>query len=242
MSNKIHKKIHKKFHKKLSNKNLKKKVMSSINKKIDIDELETSFYTSETKTETETDSNNKSHFKVNHKKHYPVNNSYPLSNLGYNMPNPAYSAQVIRRPDDNKYFHNYTYDYNVQVNKPVLTYSNYVTRLEEKNINNKERIYHEKLNQKYFYYNGTYELLDNKPSVLALQSNINYPISMINSNNLTPNLNNIQSYTNSSAYYGVQAKTLPGQNLIANMNAEKTKAINANINNPAYFNYGQYYY
>jgi len=272
-------KSHKKDLKHKSHKKLKQKAIAKIYEKIDSNELDTSLYTSSTNTNTNTklntntntntNTNNDSHFNFELKKNYPVNNSYPFANLGYNLPKPTYSAQVIRRPDDNKYFHNYRYNYNVQVNKPTLTYDNYVTRLAQKNMSNKERAYYEKLNQKYYYYNGNYELANNNPPVLQLQANIEYPMysggpmvgetngqigytpqptqsaqstQVPNPNGFGLNSGNVQIYGNSPAYTGVQAKTLPGQDLIANINAQKTKAANANINNPAYFNYGQYYY
>ena len=40
--------------------------------------------------------------------------------------NSAYSVQKIKRPDDTPYYNNYTYNYNVDVKKPQLTYDNYM--------------------------------------------------------------------------------------------------------------------
>ena len=225
---------------------------------------ETSLYTSEI--------NPQPILNVNYEqKRMPVNNSYPMGNLGYNFPNPNYSAQVIRRPDDNKYFHNYRYNYNVQVNKPVMTYDNYITHLALKNMTPQEQRYYAKLNQKYYYYNGHYDIEGGKQNVVALQANLNYPTYMggpavgeINGQaGYTPqptksapsvnpydsiglNTTGIQIYGNSPAYYGVQSKTLPGQNLVSNLNMNTYNANNIpnnnNAYNPAYSNYGQYYY
>jgi hypothetical protein len=189
-------------------------------------------------------------------------NSYPFQNLGYNFPNPSYSVQIKRRPDD-KYFKNYKYDYNVQVNKPVLTYDNFITQEALKNMTPAEYRYYNQFQEKYYIYNGNYEVANQKPLVLAIQSNLNYPVysgpnavefnaNMYQNNTPSQNSNqnvisgfntgNVQIYGNSPAYTGVQAKTLPGQNLIAQQNFTQTKANNANINSPAYGNYGNYFY
>lgn len=239
MSNKHKKNLKHKTHKKTSHINLKEKVKVHIGKKCDLNEFDTSIFESNSYNHRELN------YKFEHKKINPPTNSYPYANLGYNFPNPSYSAQVIRRPDDNKFFHNYIYNYNVQINKPTLTYNNYVAHLAQKNMSNKERKYYEKINQQYFYYNGTAEVVDNKPVVLSLQTNLNYPTyangptvgemngqigynqqvqripskPMINSNDLIGlNNGNVQIYTNSPAYYGVQSKSLPFQNSIPNIN------------------------
>ena len=257
MGNKYKKVSKHKSHKKLSDKIIKK-VKVHILKKCDKNELDTSIFESNSNIYPELNYNFK------HKKNNLSINSLPLANLGYNFPNPLYSTQIIRRPDDNKYFHNYIYDYNVQVNKPILTYENYVTQLAQKNMSNQERKYYEKLNQKYFYYNGTYEIVDNKPIVLALQSNLTYPlydsgpivgetngqigqngtqsykhlpVPMVNSNDLIgTNNGNIQTYANSPAYYGVQSKTLPGQQLIPNLTKNTYNGNNIPNNNNQFFN------
>jgi hypothetical protein len=219
--------------------------------------------------ESDSDSDSNTHLKNKNigKKFIPVTNSYPFANLGYGYPNPAYSIQVNKKPDDNKYFHNYKYTYNVQVNKPVLTYNNFITQRKLNNITPQEHKYYQQFQQQSYNFNGHYEVANHKPTVLALQANLGFPMysggpavgetngqigytpqptqstQSINPNSLIGlNSGNVQVYKNSPAYTGVQAKTLPGQNLIANMNAEQTKANNANINNPAYFNYNQYYY
>lgn len=196
-----------------------------------------------------------------------VINSYPYQNLGYNFPIPAYSVQIKKKQDETKYFRNYHYDYNVQVNKPVMTYDNFITQQSSKNMSQLEHRYYNQMNQQYYMFNGNYEVANNKPIKLALQAGLKFPVysggpavgetngqigynpqptqspSNINPNVITGfNNGNIQLYGNSPAYTGVQAKTLPGQNLIAEQNYNQTKANNANINNPAYFNYGQYYY
>lgn len=196
-----------------------------------------------------------------------VINSYPYQNLGYNFPIPSYSVQIKRKPDDTKYFRNYTYDYNVQVNKPVMTYDNFIAQETLKNMSEQEYRYYNQMNQQYYIYNGNYEVANNKPVKLALQSGLNVPqysggpvVGETNGQigytpqptqyppSVNPNVisgfnnGNVQMYGNSPAYTGVQAKTLPGQNIIAQQNFIQTQANNANINNPAYFNYGQYYY
>ena len=240
MSNKHKKNLKHKSHKKLSHKIIKEKVKIKVHigKKCDLNELNTSIF------ESSTNSHHELNYKFEHGKINPTANGYPSANLGYNFPNPPYSTQVIRRPDDNKYFHNYRYDYNVQVNKPTLTYDNYVAHLAQKNMSNKERKYYEQINQKYYYYNGTWDAVDNKPVVLAVQTNLNYPtytsgpiigeangqigynqqvqrsplVPMVNSNDLIGAGGNIQVYTNSSAYYGIQSKSLPFQNSVSNIN------------------------
>lgn len=203
---------------------------------------------------------------TNHINSNPIVNSYPYGNLGYTTQNPSYSAQVIRRPDDNKYFHNYKYNYNVQVNKPEMTYDNFIARQQLHNMTPEEYRYYQQFEQKYFYYNGNYEVSNQKPTVLAIQANLDCPMytggpaigetngqigyaqsaqfaQSINPNSLIGLASgNVQIYGNSPAYTGIQAKTLPGSALIANINYNQTKANNADINNPAYFNYGQYYY
>jgi hypothetical protein len=245
-----------KSHKKSSDKILKKKVKVHIVKKCNQNELDSSIFESGSVVGRELN------YKFDNKKVNPNINSYPLANLGYNFPNPTYSTQVIRRPDDNKYFNNYKYNYNVQVNKPSLTYGNYITQLSQKNMSEQERKYYEKLNQKYFYYNGTYEVVDNKPIVLALQSNLTYPlyssgpivgetngqfgytqqsyttmpVPMVNSNDLIGlNSGNIQTYANSPAYYGIQSKTLPGQNQIPNLTKNTYSGNNIPNNNNQFF-------
>lgn len=196
-----------------------------------------------------------------------LNNSYPYGSNGYNLQNPQYSVQNNKKTDNNKYFKNYKYDYNVQVNKPSLTYDNFIYQTELKNMTPQEYRYYQKMQEKYFIYNGNYEVANQKPTILAIQANLNYPMysggptvgetngqigytpqatqspQNINPGNLIGSNNgNVQVYGNSPAYTGVQPKTLPGQNLIAEMNYTQTKANNANINNPAYFNYGKYFY
>lgn len=220
---------------------------------------ETSLYTSEKNTHPIFNN------KYEQQRENPVYNSYPVGNLGYNFPNPNYSVQKIRRPDDNKYFHNYRYNYNVQVNKPVLTYDNYITHLALKNMTPQEQCYYTKLNEKYYYYNGHYDVEGDKQNVVALQANLNYPMYMggpavgeingqagytlqptksaptVNSNDtFGMNTNGIQIYGNSPAYYGVQSKTLPEQNLMYT-NPNNTPNPQTGYN-PAYSNYGQYYY
>jgi hypothetical protein len=251
-----HKSHKKSTHKKSSHKILKEKVKVHIGKNCDLNELDTSIF------ESNTNSHHELNYKFEHNKINPTTNSYPLANLGYNFPNPSYSAQVIRRPDDNKYFHNYRYNYNVQVNKPTLTYDNYVAHLAQKNMSNQERKYYEQINQKYYYYNGTWEVVDNKPVVLALQTNLNYPtytsgpivgeangqigynqqvqrtppVPMVGSNDLIGAGGNIQNYTNSPAYYGVQSKTLPYQNAIPNLTKNTFNGNNIpNVNNQFYY-------
>ena len=220
---------------------------------------ETSLYTSDTNTQTTFNEKNERQ-RVN-----PIVNSYPLGNLGYNFPNPNYSVQKIRRPDDNIYFYNYRYNYNVQVNKPVLTYDNYITHMAQKNMTAQEQRYYAKLNEKYYYYNGNYDIEGDKQNVVAVQANLNYPMfmggpavgeingqsgytpqpthsaPMVNSNDIFGlNTSGIQVYGNSPAYYGVQSKTLPGQNsTIRNPNNTPNPQTGYN---PAYSNYGQYYY
>jgi hypothetical protein len=196
-----------------------------------------------------------------------VINSYPYQNLGYNFPIPSYSVQIKRKPDETKYFRNYRYDYNVQVNKPVMTYDNFIAQETLKNMSQQEYRYYNQMNQQYYIYNGNYAVANNKPIKLALQAGLDFPqysggpqTGEINGQmgytpqptqsppSVNPNVisgfnnGNVQIYGNSPAYTGVQAKTLPGQNLIAQQNFIQTQANNANINNPAYFNYGQYYY
>jgi hypothetical protein len=194
----------------------------------------------------------------------PVFNSYPVGMFGYDLPNASYSVQKIRRPDDNKYFHNYRYNYNVQVNKPILTYDNFIAQRTAKNMTAQEQRYYAKMNEKYYYYNGNYEIDGDKQNVVALQANLNYPMYMggpavgeINGQagytpqptksapNVNPydtyiNTNGIQVYGNSPAYYGVQSKTLPGENLMYT-NPNNTPNPKTGYN-PAYSNYGQYYY
>jgi hypothetical protein len=255
--NKEHKKDKKnKEHKRKEHKNILPRTKSEFN----VDG--TSLYTSDTNTES------KSNINFEQQQINPVCNSYPLGNLGYNLPNPHYSVQTIRRPDDNKYFHNYRYSYSVQVKKPTLTYDNYIANLSLKNMSEQECRYYAKLNQKYYYYNGHYDIEGNKPNVVALQANLNYPMymggpsvgeingqagytpqptksaPMVNSNDTYGlNTTGIQIYGNSPAYYGVQSKTLPS----LNMNTYNANNITNNTNgnnayNPAYSNYGQYYY
>jgi len=195
----------------------------------------------------------------------PVCNSYPVGNSGYYLPNPVYSVQKIKNPDDNKYFHNYKYNYNVQVNKPVLTYDNYITQKAIKNMTNKEYCYYAKLNEKYYYYNGEYNINNDKQNVLTIQTNLNYPMYMggptigeINSQigytpqptksapTIDPNsilnldTNGVQIYSNSPEYYGVQPKTFPGSNITSRNPNNTPNPITGY--NPAYSNYGQYYY
>lgn len=193
----------------------------------------------------------------------PVNNSYPFGNLAY-----GYSVQSNKRPDDNKYFHYYKYTYNVQTNQPVMTYDNFITQNKLSNMTNQQYKYYQQFQPQYFYFNGSYDVANKKPTVLAIQANVKYPMFSggsivgetnsqigytpqptqsphnVNPNTVISSLNdgNIQVYGNSPAYTGVMAGELPGQNIIANRNAQQTKVNNANINNPAYFNYGQYYY
>jgi hypothetical protein len=196
-----------------------------------------------------------------------VINSYPYENLGYNFPIPSYSVQIKRKPDDTKYFRNYKYDYNVQVNKPLMTYDYFMAQQALKNMSQQEYRYYNQMNQQYYAYNGNYAVANNKPIKLALQAGLDFPqysggpqTGEINGqmgytpqptqspSNVNPNVisgfnnGNVQIYGNSPAYTGIQAKTLPGQNLITQQNFIQTQANNANINNPAYFNYGQYYY
>ena len=217
--------------------------------------------------ESESDTSTHLNYKNIGKKINPSNNSYPFGNLGLGYTNPAYSAQVVKRPDDNKYLNNYKYTYNVQVNKPVLTYNNFATQTKLNNMTPQEHRYYQQFQQQTYYYNGNYEVANSKPTVLAIQASLDHPMysggpvvgetngqiaytpqptqspQSVNPNSLIgTNSGNVQVYGNSPAYTGVQAKTLPGQNLIANYNAQQTKANNANIHNPAYFNYGQYYY
>jgi hypothetical protein len=198
-------------------------------------------------------------------KNVPVCNSYPLSNMGYNFPNPLYSSQIIRRPDDNQYFRDYKYTYNVQVNKPVLTYENYVTQNALKNMTPEECRYYAKMNEKYYYFNGGYDVPGDKQNIVALQAGLNYPMysggpatgeingqagympqptrsaPVVNPNDpIILNTNGVQVYANSPDYYGVQAKTLPGQNLYYR-NPNNTPNPTTGYN-PAYSNYGQYYY
>jgi hypothetical protein len=194
----------------------------------------------------------------------PVCNSYPLSNIGYNFPNPEYSVQVIKRPDDNTYFNNYRYYYNVQVNKPTLTYDNFITQQKMKNMTEQEYRYYQQMNNNYFYFNGNYEVANDKPNKVLLQANLNYPMfsggpatgemngqigytpqptkspntTMVNSNDIRLNTTGVQVYGNSPAYYGVQANTVMNQTMITNNN-NNNKSYGQN---PAYNNYGQYYY
>ena len=196
-----------------------------------------------------------------------VINSYPYQNLGYNFPIPSYSVQIKKKPDETEDFRNYRYDYNVQVNKPVMTYNNFIAQETSKNMSQQEYRYYNQMNQQYYIYSGNYAVANNKPIKLALQAGLDFPqysggpqIGETNGQmgyipqptqsppSVNPNVisgfnnGNVQMYGNSPAYTGVQAKTLPGQNLIAQQNFIQTQANNANINNPAYFNYGQYYY
>jgi hypothetical protein len=139
------------------------------------------------------------------------NKNKEIALLPLNIPNPPYSAQVIRRPDDNKYFQNYTYSYNVQVDKPTLTYDDYMTQQFQKNMTNQEWKYYNKLNQKYFYYGNNYSLINNQPSQFTVQSRLHYPMmttnSVIHSNNtFGPNNSGVQNYTNSPEYTGILAK------------------------------------
>jgi hypothetical protein len=233
---------------------------------------ETSLYSSDTNMDLNKNIDgqlNISNLDVNHQnKNIAVCNSYPLGNLGYNFPNPSYSVQVIRRPDDNKYFHNYKYNYNAQVNKPVMTYDNYITQRALKNMTPAECRYYAKMNEKYYYFNGNYDVPGDKQNIVELQAMLNYPMYMggpavgeingqmgynqqsgnsypskpiVNSNDVTGlNSNGIQIYANSPEYYGVQAKTLPGQNL-SYRNPNNTPNPRTGYN-PAYSNYGQYYY
>lgn len=206
-------------------------------------------------------------YKVEKKLSVPINNSYPFGSLGYNFPTPNYSVQKIVRPDDNKYFHNYKYNYNVQSNKPVMTYDQYMYKLRQKEMTPQEYRYYQQFEKKYFYYNGNYELQDNKPVVLAIQTSLNYPTfsggSALETNNQPLNAQSaysgqsgvpnslyaqtnyvagiggsVQIYGNSPAYTGVQAKTLPGQNLTLNASNPNNQAnianANANVYNMAY--------
>lgn len=214
--------------------------------------------------ESDSEPINHLNYKNINKKNIPIINSYPVGILG-----PLYSIQTNKRPDINKYFQNDKYTYNVQMSKPVLTYGNYVTQKTLSNMTPQEHKYYQQFQQHTYNFNGTYDVVNKKPAVLAIQSNLHYPMFSggpnINETNgqigytpqptqstpsqlnvspgtLGPNGGTVQIYGNSPAYTGVQANTLPGENIIENMNAQQTKANNANINNPAYFNYGQYYY
>lgn len=184
-----------------------------------------------------------------------LNNSYPYGNLGYNFPAHSYCIQKEKIPNINKYFKNDSLNYNVQINKPIFSYDNYIMQKEIKAKNSCNCRYNQNNKPKKFVYNGNFEIANNKPNKLIVQANLNNPmysqtIINNNNNNLTLGYNDnlttvpgtIQSIEKTPLYTGVQAKTLPGQNLIAERNAEQTKANNANLNNPAYFNYGQYYY
>ena len=188
-------------------------------------------------------------------------NSYPYGKTG--LLNPLYSVHNNTKIENAKYFNEHKYTYNVQTNKPVLTYENYMTQQQINKMTPQEYKYYQQFNKKYYVYNGNFDVVNDKPIILALQANLTHPIysggpnvnetngqishtvspTSLNVNSFTGGNNaSVQLYLNSSAYTGVQAKTLPGENMIANMNAEQTKANNANINNPAYFNYGQYFY
>jgi hypothetical protein len=214
----------------------------------------------------ESDSETMTHLKYNiiRKKNIPVNNSYPVGILGQ-----VYPAQMNIHPDVNKYFQNNNYTYSVQMNKPVLTYDNFITQNTLKNMTSQEHKYYQQFQQQTYNFNGNYDVVNKKPTVLAIQAKLQYPsfytgpvvgeingqtgytpqptqssqpIINVNPNTFGPNGGTVQIYGNSPAYTGIQAKTSPGQNAIANINTQQTKANNANINNPAYFNYGQYYY
>jgi hypothetical protein len=244
----------------MSNKHKVKKVKSSKKNK------STSLFT---KTSDNTSVSNVLNYKVEKKLSLasPVNNSYPFGSLGYNFPTPNYSVQKLVRPDDNKYFHNYKYNYNVQSNKPVMTYDQYMYKQAQKAMTPQEYRYYQQFNQKYFYYNGNYELQDHKPVILAVQASLNYPtfsggsalennsqvinaqtaqISQPIPNSLSGQTNyvagiggSVQIYGNSPAYTGVQAKTLPGQNIMINNannanNVNNMNNANANVYNMAY--------
>lgn len=206
--------------------------------------------------EDSSNSSNHLNYKNISKKNVPVNNTYPVDILGH----------MNKHPEMNKYFQNNKYTYSVQMNKPVLTYNNFLTQKALNNMTYQEYQYYQQFQQQTYNFNGTFDVVNKKPSVIAIQSSLNYPMFSggpsvgqtngqigytpqptsspmnVNPNTLTVNGGIIQNYGNSPAYTGVLPKTLPGQNEIANMNAQQTKANNANINNPAYFNYGQYYY
>ena len=145
------------------------------------------------------------------------------------------------------------YQYSVQTEQPKMTYDNYVIQTALNNMSPQEYKYYQKLQKTNYNYNGNYQLLNNKPTKMTIQSKLKtsfYPRGSTEVNgtldiyNLDNNNNNgsIQVYTNTPAYIGIQPKTSREQTAIANMNAQQTKANNANINNPAYFNYGKYYY
>lgn len=198
---------------------------------------------------------------TNNNKSKVLNDSYPYQLFGNNTQMPPYSVQIKKKLDDNKYFKNYTYDYNVQVNKPIMTYDNYKMHQKLKNMTKEEYCYYNKFQEKYFMYNGNFDVANKKPSALAIQASLKYPTfsgssmayNVANETNtpqisVNPNLvngfnnGNVMIYGNSPAYTGVQAKTLPGQNLIAQQNYIQTQINNANINSPAYANYGKYFY
>jgi hypothetical protein len=203
---------------------------------------------------------------ANRNKNKVLNDSYPYQFFGNNTQMPSYSVQIKKKLDDGKYFKNYKYDYNVQVNKPIMTYDNFKTQQELKNMTREEYCYYNKFQEKYYLFNGNFDVVNKKPNALAVQASLKYPMplgpvkiadssivsNVVNEPNnqvsVNPNLiygfnnDNVMLYTNSPVYTGVQAKSLPGQNLIAQQNYIQTQVNNANINSPAYANYGKYFY